>query len=261
MEQSADEVTPDEIEVAEILVNLHHLIFESEFRPRFSFWGFKKKRSVPQEKNPTPSPPPPPPAQPQQSPPPPKNTEAASPATPLSFSPSESEEKPKSRKRKLSLKRTKEEQLKMIEELTQRRELLFKEIENVKSYYDKLKAYNSALKNRKLQLINIGVPRGEVLSYAAAQFGSGNQVHPLFHQQGMMMNQAGEISSLEGVRDKVGPREIPDLNVSLLEEEASGLECFEPCDVNRVRAAQARMKRKQICKMKNSTAYSKSRAV
>ncbi|KAE9445409.1 hypothetical protein C3L33_22693, partial [Rhododendron williamsianum] len=47
---------------------------------------------------------------------------------------------------------TREERLEIIEELTQRRELLKGEIEAVKSYYNKLRAINLDLKAKKREL-------------------------------------------------------------------------------------------------------------
>ncbi|GLT76296.1 hypothetical protein SLA2020_479660 [Shorea laevis] len=306
MEQSPDVPTADEIEVAEILAEMSHIILESESSgPRcpFSFsWGVKKKRSVPgKDDAPTPSLPPanssqpPPPPQPAAaakaaSPflpgaalvvPPTKKAEASSPATPLSFWPSESEEKPKPHKKKVSLKRSREEQLQLIDVLTRRKELLQREVENVRIYYNKIKAYNLALKARKQELIRPGVKKEA--SHVETKYAQPSaddhrqQLSLLFHQQPFIINRTAQTAQtseasdnsqfrhghtclLGGVRDKVGPARIPDLNVSP-EEEAFGLVCSEPVDLNRARAAQARLKRKQICKMKNSTSSCKPRVI
>ncbi|GLT92004.1 hypothetical protein SLE2022_098630 [Rubroshorea leprosula] len=299
MEQSPDVPTGDEIEVAKILAEMSHIILESESsRPRFPFsWGVKKKRSVPgKDDAPTPSFPPaksspPPPPQPAAakaaSPavpgtllvvPPTKKAEASSPATPLSFWPSESDEKPEPHKKKVSLKRSREEQLQLIDALTRRKELLQREVENVRIYYKKIKAYNLALKARKEELISPGVEKEafHVETKYAQPAANHHRQQPslLFHQQPFIINRTAQTAQtseesdnncqfrhghtclLEGVRDKVGPARIPDLNVSPEEEEYS-----EPVDLNRARAAQARLKRKKICKMKNSTSSYKPRAI
>ncbi|KAL0360547.1 UNVERIFIED_CONTAM: hypothetical protein Sradi_3739200 [Sesamum radiatum] len=77
-----------------------------------------------------------------------------SPVSPLHFSPSESDEKPRRTSKKSSKKRSKEQYIDMIEELTQRRDLLRGEIENVTKYYNKLNAYNLQLKALKQEVLN-----------------------------------------------------------------------------------------------------------
>ncbi|GLT73146.1 hypothetical protein SLA2020_450240 [Shorea laevis] len=299
MEQRADDPTTEEIEVAKILVELPQLILESDSRPRFPFsWGVRKKRSVPgidytpTQSLPPAKPSPPTPAAEAASPSlpgtvlvaaPTKKVDASSPATPLLFSPSESEEKPKPPKKNYSLKRRRDQQLQLIEELSQRKELLQKEVENVRSYHNKLKAYNLALKARKQQFTSSasGVWSAETQIGQPSANHHRQQHPPLFYQQPFIFSQTvqmaqisetsdnknnsqlryGQSSSslLEGVRDKVGPTVIPDLNLSL--EEETGLEYCEPIDLNRARAAQARLKRMQICKMKNSSPSCKPRVI
>lgn len=114
MEQSFCIPVTDEIEVSSILLELPHLIFESESRPRFSFtWGLKRKRSTvakeqvgatysPALKLSSSSPPPPPPSLPYKTEELMEKVLTSSPATPLSFSPSESDEKPQPPKIKAS---------------------------------------------------------------------------------------------------------------------------------------------------------------
>ncbi|KAL0351760.1 UNVERIFIED_CONTAM: hypothetical protein Scaly_1564700 [Sesamum calycinum] len=77
-----------------------------------------------------------------------------SPVSPLHFSPSESDEKPRHTLKKSSKRRSKEQYVDMIEELTQRRDLLRGEIENVTKYYNKLNAYNLQLKALKQEVLN-----------------------------------------------------------------------------------------------------------
>ncbi|XWS14458.1 hypothetical protein CRYUN_Cryun35bG0011200 [Craigia yunnanensis] len=107
MEQSCDSsVTAEEIEVANIMLELLYLIFESVSRPRFSFtWGATRKRSIASKREESL------PALKLSTSPSPSlsskivvftyETEApmekaltSSPASPLSFSPSEPDEKP-----------------------------------------------------------------------------------------------------------------------------------------------------------------------
>ncbi|XP_015969833.1 uncharacterized protein LOC107493249 [Arachis duranensis] len=155
------QLTEDEREVFDILVRLHDMVLEFESEVRIPFqWGRKKKRSA---------------IQPSffrrfsSSPPPVSNGggdggvvaaavvkgEAPSPATPLSLSLTESDEKPNNILRaKASLKRKREHYLKLIEDLTKSQASLNKEIENVKNFRDRLRAFNSKLKERKLELNN-----------------------------------------------------------------------------------------------------------
>ncbi|XP_022752000.1 uncharacterized protein LOC111300637 [Durio zibethinus] len=168
MEQSCDgPVTAEEIEVANILLELPHLIFEYESRPRFSFtWGAKRKRSNASKPEVAATSLPALKLSPSQPPSLPSNivgstyeTEAlmkkaltSSPATPLSFSPSESDEKPLPSKKKASvnsLKQTKEQLLEMMEDFTRRNELLKKDIENKRLFLNQQKAENLELKAKK----------------------------------------------------------------------------------------------------------------
>ncbi|KAL6511857.1 hypothetical protein OROGR_021454 [Orobanche gracilis] len=76
-----------------------------------------------------------------------KESAARSPVTPLSFTPSESdEEKSRHPFKKSSRTRLSKKYMDLIEELTQRRDLLSGEIANVTKYCNKLKAYNYELK-------------------------------------------------------------------------------------------------------------------
>ncbi|EEF52726.1 uncharacterized protein LOC8274666 [Ricinus communis] len=159
----------DEMEVAAILLELPHLIEAEHKLSLFPSWGTKRKRSTDDyfsqrrvslsSPSPTPtlntSPPPPPPLpvvreiEPKK---PAVKGEASSPATPLAFCPSESDDKPKRLKRKLSVKKTKEELLEIIQEYTQSNELLIKEIEQTKRYYQQMKERNLWLQTRKQEL-------------------------------------------------------------------------------------------------------------
>ncbi|XP_022772650.1 uncharacterized protein LOC111315297 [Durio zibethinus] len=164
MEQSCDSrVTGDEIEVANILLELPHLIFESESHPRFSFtWGAKRKRSTATSSPALKLSPSPAPSLPSNIIGSSSETEApmekvltSSPASPLSFAPSESDEKPLPSKKKASvnsLKNKKEQLLEMMKDFTRHNELMKKDIENKKRFLDQQKAENMELKAKKQKL-------------------------------------------------------------------------------------------------------------
>lgn len=160
-----------EFEVAEIFLNLPYLFTNSLSDFRFSHtWGSKCRRSA--LDNP-PSPPrrrkvvvssasPPPPAPAVSSVP---KAEATSPATPLAFCPSDSEVKSKqsTKNKKTSLKRTRDEWQRIIDEKLQTQRTLMKEIEKVKLHMQKLQNENSELKAKHHKLIqnNTGDARRE----------------------------------------------------------------------------------------------------
>ncbi|XVF63685.1 hypothetical protein PTKIN_Ptkin09bG0106700 [Pterospermum kingtungense] len=172
MEQSLNiPVRDNEIEVANILLELPYLIFESESRPRFSFaWGVKRKRSTAAKEQvaaTTSSPAlkplsssPPPPSLPYQAEAPMEKVLTSSPATPLSFSPSESDEKLLPSKKKASvnnLKRKKEQLQEMMNDFSRCNELLKRDIEEKKRLLDQQKAENFELKAKKHKLsLNLG---------------------------------------------------------------------------------------------------------
>lgn len=157
--------TEREFKIAEIMVELPDIISELDYRPRVRVpWGHKKKRSAlavqdqsvgnkstvlrlrlassssspnPEAKIPAANA---------------VKVETASPNTPLSF---ESDDKPNHLTSKLLLgKRKREEWLEMIAGLDKRKELLQKEIQNVKDYKEKLIKFNLELQSRKQELIN-----------------------------------------------------------------------------------------------------------
>ncbi|KAL6207546.1 hypothetical protein ACLB2K_018504 [Fragaria x ananassa] len=157
--------SPREFEIAEILVGLPDIISQLDSRPRIRVpWGHKKKRSAlsVQDQKPTkksstvvrlrlPS-------SSSSLNPAPKiaannvvKVERSSPNTPLSF---ESEEKPPSqlRSRVVSVKRKREEWLEVIDGLSKCRDLLQKEIQNVKDYKEKLINFNLVLQSRNQEL-------------------------------------------------------------------------------------------------------------
>lgn len=79
--------------------------------------------------------------------------EATSPATPLAFSPSESDDnKSKHCHRKSSKKRSRDELLKTVNELTDNKIALSRELERVQRHYDSILAYNRQLKAMKNQV-------------------------------------------------------------------------------------------------------------
>lgn len=148
-----------ELEVSEILLNLPHLFTNSLTDFRFSYsWGSKCRRSALDN----------PPSPPRRlkvvvssaSPPPPAvnsvpKAEATSPATPLAFCPSDSEVKSKqsTKNKKTSLKRTRDEWQRIIDEKLQTQQTLLKEIEKVKLHMQKLQNENSQLKAKHHKLI------------------------------------------------------------------------------------------------------------
>ncbi|GMJ07014.1 hypothetical protein HRI_004370600 [Hibiscus trionum] len=263
MEQSCDSitVTDEDIMVAAIMLELPGLIYQSESRRRFAFtWGSRGKRSTSSKSkfaaaslptvkpSPSPSPSPPPQLQPQSSPPPSlpskvvgstyailgpsEKTLTSSPATPLSFPPSESDEKPhplpKRKPHFNNLRKKKEQLLEIMEDFTRRNELLKKDIENKKRFYDEQKSENMELKAKKLKI---------------GQNWRMDEADPI---GGMMI--CWDIGGISKLSDNVGPVGLIDLNVSA--EEAVGSFDLETATKARA-AAQARFKRKQICRSKN----------
>ncbi|XP_062019013.1 uncharacterized protein LOC133735634 [Rosa rugosa] len=159
--------SPREFEIAEIMVGLPDIISELDDRPRIRVpWGHKKKRSAlavqdqrvrnnksssstvlrlrlpSSSSSPNPG-----------SKVPATNVvkvERSSPNTPLSF---ESDEKPSQLRSKVVVgKRKREEWLEAINGLVKRKELLHKEIQNVKDYKEKLIKFNLVLQSRKQEL-------------------------------------------------------------------------------------------------------------
>ncbi|KAE8704206.1 hypothetical protein F3Y22_tig00110458pilonHSYRG00228 [Hibiscus syriacus] len=273
MEQSCD--TEEEITVANIMLELS----QSELRRRFDFtWGSSKGRRSTCSKSrfaaasfPTPKPSP----QPQPKSPSPsskvvgsayatlgpleKALLTSSPATPLYFPHSESDEKhpapPKRKPHVNNLKKKKEQLLEIIEDFTRHNELLKKEIEHKKRFYDQQKSENMELKAKKLKI-----------SMAAGNTNRGENLHqqPLMMEMhknpeypigGMICWVTSNIGGTSKLNDNVGPLGVIDLNVS--PEEAFG---FDPETATKARAAQARLKRKQICrsKIKNSNSACKA---
>ncbi|XP_034674986.1 uncharacterized protein LOC117906138 [Vitis riparia] len=250
----------NELEVSEILIQIPLIIFQAENRNRLLVpWGVRKRRSAIDPDLYQPS-------VPSSSSPhlpgtcvgptcddddPQAKVEPSSPATPLSFSPSETDGKSKRSKKCVSSKKKKENLLKMVEDLTHQKESLMTEIENVERFYKQLKALNSELKAKKQQL-NLDT------AIAEARVESREQD---YHQQPLplLLHDSAPASAL--VANPMGPRVIPDLNVS--PEETLGPELVASLDLNlsialnadttqlnRAAAAQARKKRLQIYKVK-----------
>nr|KJB63517.1 hypothetical protein B456_010G003900 [Gossypium raimondii] len=260
MKQSFDsQFTMEDIEVANIMLELPRLILRP---PRFSCtWGCRRKRSVSTSS-------PPPSQQPLSSSAivgPTEKVLSSSPDTPLSFCPSEPDEKPQPQppKKKTSvntLKRQKKEQiLEMVEDFTHRNELLKKDIEIKRQLLDQQIAENLELKSKKQKLnqslltpvtnkrLDLGVQSAQVSIgqyHHYQQQGIPSRVH---HQTLMMDRMVEMISMLPSSNG------IPDLNVAA--EEA-----FIDLDpVTRGRAAaEARFKRRQICRAKNYNAIYKA---
>ncbi|KAJ4843662.1 hypothetical protein Tsubulata_010166 [Turnera subulata] len=166
--------TPEELEVADILLELPELITRSEFLSQNSYsWGVKRKRSggnlsaacqrpVVAESSSSPAfldvggtvPLVSPVCEPEKTAA--DKAEAGSPATPLafSFSPSECDENPNKRPRKkvYGKKPSKEQLEKTLQESSNDREALLREKEQLLAYRDQQQAINSALKLRRIEL-------------------------------------------------------------------------------------------------------------
>ncbi|KAL6493033.1 hypothetical protein OROGR_032792 [Orobanche gracilis] len=174
-----------------------------------------------------------------------KESSAGSPVTPLSFTHSESdEEKSRHAFKKSSRTRSREEYMDLIEELTQRRDLLSGEIANVTKYYNKLKAYNYELKalQQKEKKENPEMEK-ELIQNHRQQTLSG----PVTAQYYVPYNGLGPVHG-------VGPVGIPDLNISA--GEAFGFDPSQPLgairvvDDRRALFAEARRMRKEIIRIK-----------
>ncbi|KAK4390792.1 hypothetical protein Sango_2142500 [Sesamum angolense] len=187
-----------------------------------------------------------------------------SPVSPLHFSPSESDEKPRHTLKKSSKRRSKEQYVDMIEELTQRRDLLRGEIENVTKYYNKLNAYNLQLKALKQEVLNSCIkeedPETETsrLVNLGLQSTHHNQIGVAPQQQQPLVademaekfeHSLGPIttqfySGLGPVSRHVG---LPDLNISA---EGGALDMSSGIADRRARCAEARRRRRGIMKIK-----------
>ncbi|KAK5823770.1 Dihydroxy-acid dehydratase 1 [Gossypium arboreum] len=251
MKQSFDSVFAiEDIEVANIMLELPRLMLRP---PRFSCtWGCRRKRSVctsspPPSKQPLPS---------STVVGPIEKVLSSSPDTPLSFCSNEADEKslPLPPKKKASsvnsLKRKKEQFLETVEDFTHRNEILKKDIEIKRQLLDRQIAENLELKSKKLKLnqslltpethksLNLGIQSTQM---SVGQHHQQQGIPSRVHHQPLMMDQMVQMISL-----LPSSNSIPDLNVSA--EEA-----FIDLDiVNKSRAAaEARFKRKQICRAKN----------
>ncbi|XP_009608200.1 uncharacterized protein [Nicotiana tomentosiformis] len=163
--------------------------------------------------------------------------EVTSPATPLSFSPSESDDKSKHSSRKILKRKTREELMDMINQLSQCRESLKGEVENVRNFYNSQKAYNLKLKAMKEQvtrMLNIqgpGVNLGQICNkpemelnrqqpFVVDQISLGSETFHRFQYPLGQLQQAQPIFSPNNGLGFVnhlglGPIGIPDLNVTV----------------------------------------------
>lgn len=233
--------TENELDVCDILLDLEDLFFQSDSRTKFSFkWGATKRRSAIDS---TPSPPRLPCLQKPKheereidSKIPKLKTEVTSPSTPLAFSPSESEEKSKKNSKKMPRKKWSD----IIDGLTQRKELLTREVDVVRSYYNKLLTFNLALKAKKDELKSYRIKKNTQLEIERG-FGvkvDQQEYHPFPNQSfryptaayqpqisETFKNQNGQISAggLGLVNQAAGPHGIPDLNVCYAEETTFGM--------------------------------------
>lgn len=261
----------DEIEVADILLDLDNLVREKQFSSLV--WGSKRRRSnrsayidsspslqgssklneheIDKHK---------------------VKAEVNSPATPLSFSPSESDEKSKhSRKRK-----TKEELMDTVKQLSQCRELLKGELETVRNYYNNQKAYNLKLKAMKEQATRMLNIQGASVNLGQLPGMEPNHQQPFIMDQVALRSEAfhrfqyplGQrqqaqhlysygLGRMNHVGLGSGPMGLPDLNVTV--DEAFTL---DPLDIDRMnveRKAQfAEARRRRMIKrteIKNSSGF------
>ncbi|GAA0159025.1 hypothetical protein LIER_38775 [Lithospermum erythrorhizon] len=254
-----------ELEVCDILVDLKNIFCQSihNYCSIFPNWGIKKKRSiilcgpvassssplqyhhfdVPtieaefQNKNKVED-----------------KVEASSPATPLSFSPGESDEKPKHS----SKKRGREEWMGIIQELTQSGEILKREVERVRNYFNQLQAHNTELKAWKQEILlkkeeeikNLSSRNNGIINYGQhfgitthqQQYFLVNQYH---HQYGQLFpSSTTALPPSSSLRQPIGPRGIPDLNLSA--EEAFGLDTLQPLDHCSVKITREDPKEKRL---------------
>ncbi|KAK6131278.1 hypothetical protein DH2020_034988 [Rehmannia glutinosa] len=246
--------TEDENFVAQILIDLPNIIRKSESLLVFK-WGNKKRRSrldegasssrAPssyqmtdvgiEERKPR--------AKAEE-----EVVAAASPVTPLSFPASESDEKSWHAFRKSSNKRSREEYMDMIEELTKRRNLL-------------RGVLNSCIRKEEPEMeIRLEMNLGMELTQNH-QFSMAPHQQPLFADE-KFQNSLGPItaqfySSYSGLGSvhHVGPLGIPDLNLAA--GEVFGVDPYQPLDVSRdlsdkrARFAEARRRRSGIIKIKS----------
>ncbi|XP_028765670.1 uncharacterized protein LOC114723631 [Neltuma alba] len=291
-------LTPEEIQVLEILARLPQLVFESEVPSLLpSAWGCRRRRSaidLPSyqshslrlrlrvSKTPSPSHPATKDGVAQTSDTdslPVVKANAPSPATPLSFSPSESDEKPVVLKKKQSRKRKRDDLLRTIEELTKSKQLLLGEIDNVKRYHDDLKAHNLKLKARQEELsvgrqkenssMNMGL-QGANASGNSPSMAENRDPDQRHHDGQRIACQAGEscqpTTSLPSTSGSgIVPFGIPDLNV--YPDDTIPVDSSQPFELSlankqlsRFMAAQARQKRIMIKRVKNFMGTSKPRS-
>ncbi|XP_077231303.1 uncharacterized protein LOC143864276 [Tasmannia lanceolata] len=134
----------DELEAAQILLQINHLIIKPKPIPILR-WGLKRKRSVLNETQPPClplSPPLPLISEKTQIP-----IEGTSPSSPLSLSKSDTDSKSKHSSRTSALKKKTHKQLKDLEDkLCSQQEQLKHEVSKVREYYEKVKSENSMLK-------------------------------------------------------------------------------------------------------------------
>ncbi|KAL8466787.1 hypothetical protein ACS0TY_035732 [Phlomoides rotata] len=173
-----------------------------------------------------------------------------SPDSPFTFAPSdESPEKLKHSSKENSRKR---HYLDSIEQLTQQKGFLRREIKNVKKYYTKLKAYNSELKTIKHEIsrgmMNVGIGSTHHQPLIADATAQGIQ-YPITAQSQPSNNGPGSVN-------RVGPIGF-DLNAPAEETLGFVVDELQPLDVNRVisdrraRYAEARRMRRGIMKTKS----------
>ncbi|KAM0972725.1 hypothetical protein ACFX13_016405 [Malus domestica] len=320
-----------EIEVANILIHLPHMISELETPlpiPLELIWGCKGKRSVLALKNdgcastlrrligpdffcslqlwaslarwPSAAKAPPPPPVPNA-----VKKETSSPDTPLCFEPSESDEKqPDDLSSKLfSQKRKREDWITIVDELTSKEKWRYQELEDVKRLFEKMNGLNLEFKSRKEELTKFSHKQEQdphvdtdPSSKPAAQLSQPTQLtfvtstyvtsappaprqepyqHPHQVQMPMQIHPPGVIlyqrQLQQLIMDQTAKTQRREINagphgghINLCFRDANVLNSSQPFDLSlvnknmiRKRAAEARQKRLEICRVKKPRFHSR----
>ncbi|XP_068646368.1 uncharacterized protein [Aristolochia californica] len=269
--------TEDEFEVSEILLELPELVQRSQNRFFNVRWGSKRRRSA-EEDGLSPSPSLAAAAAARSV----NNgggeshvkVEASSPATPLCFSPSDTECKSRPSKRTAFKKKTTKELMEMVRELGAQQEQLKLEISKVMKYRDGLRDDNLQLKSKQLKMkhhhgsfVEGRVDEDEQPAVTTSTAPKTEQPPPstTAQQTENLRRREETVSCANAVEHHYRKIElpyaaIPDLNCSAVEEagdeEAIGFDFYNYGLASKAAAAaQARKRRLEIHRVKNSAAF------
>ncbi|XP_068640856.1 uncharacterized protein [Aristolochia californica] len=268
MKNRGDELFPsdDEFEISGILLELPELVERSQNRFFNVRWGAKRRRSA-EEDGPSP--------QPLTS----ANNgggkshlkvEASSPATPLCFSPSDTECKSRPSKRTAFKKKTIKELMEMVRELGAQQEQLKLEISKVMKYRDGLRDENLLLKSTQLKMkhhygnfLDGRVDEDEQPTTTTPTAPKLEQPPPSTTRQLVENLHAREetasrvnVTKQNYCKIELPYAVIPDLNCSAVEEAAVGFDFYSYNLASKAAAAaQARKRRLEIHRVKNSAAF------